>query len=332
MALLFFDGFDHYASNSDMASKWGAASGINYVAGRYGGQAASLSNGDDLSLSLGAGHEELVVGFAIKVTASSVDRTLITYKSSANSVRMEIRVDNLGRLKATRNGAFMSGTTASSLSSTVWNYVEIRTKISSTVGEVRILINGVEEVSFDGDTNAGTSDEVWFIDFDPILSSNIDDFYVLDTTGSVSNTYLGDVRVETIYPASDAGPNDFVATGAGTTNADRVSEISPIDDDTTYVEANTVGDAEQYGLGSLTGNAGTVHGIQVNVAAAKQDAGARTIKNSVTSGATTEQSAALSITDTYLIHRAMFAENPDTSLPWTEADVNALEAGFEIDS
>ena len=54
---------------------------------------------------------------------------------------------------------------------------------------------------------------------------------------------------------------------------------------TDYVSSATVGQRDTYGMQDLTAATGTIYGVQLNLAALKSDAGARSIKPLVLSGA-----------------------------------------------
>ena len=109
-----------------------------------------------------------------------------------------------------------------------------------------------------------------------------DDLYVLDDTGSVNNARLGARLIKMIVPASDAGTNQFTPD-SGSTHYDRLTEAPR--DTTTYLEDDTTGHRELFGMGTL--NLATVAGLQMNTLSLVTGNTIRSIKNSIhTSGGT----------------------------------------------
>ena len=76
---------------------------------------------------------------------------------------------------------------------------------------------------------------------DPVF----DDIYVLDDAGSDNTDFLGDCRVETIFPDADGNENDFTASPA-VSNYLNVDDGGSPDDDTTYNWSATATDRELY--------------------------------------------------------------------------------------
>jgi hypothetical protein len=89
-----------------------------------------------------------------------------------------------------------------------FNYFEIKATIHDTTGSIELRINGVPALNLvNQDTrNAGTG-VVNAIriggtnSFGPIWA--MDDLYICNTSGSTNNDFLGDIRVDTLYPNAD---------------------------------------------------------------------------------------------------------------------------------
>ena len=80
----------------------------------------------------------------------------------------------------------------------------------------------------------------------------------------------------------------------------------------------------------LTAVTGTIYGVQLNLAALKSDAGARSIKPLLLSGAfeALGTATALSTSQTYTRH--VQTTDPVTAAAWTESAVNSMQAGAEV--
>jgi hypothetical protein len=73
-----------------------------------------------------------------------------------------------------------------------------------------------------------------------------------------------------------------------------------------------------------------VYGVAVNVMARKEGDVVRKIKPVLKSSATYSLGAEATLTGAYLNTQAVYETNPDGSVAWTEATVNAIEAGVDL--
>jgi hypothetical protein len=76
----------------------------------------------------------------------------------------------------------------------------------------------------------------------------------------------------------------------------------------------------------------TVFGVQTTGAYRKLDASAQTIIQSIKSGATSSNGATLSLSLSYAYYTDLFVVDPNTSATWTPAAVDALIAGYKLNS
>ena len=221
----------------------------------------------------------------------------------------------------------------------VWNYIEVRAKIDNSAGVIDVHINGVSVTSVSGvDTQATTN--AWFDSADFLLVPPIntqtfiwrDDFDYCDTTtgagATAANTFLGDVRVATLFATGD----DSVqwTPNSGSDNFSRINEPA-MDSDTSYVSTSTATDQDTYDFEPLINTVGTIFGIQLTVAARKDDAGSRVIKQVLKSGGTTDFGADNALPDvTYAYFTDQWILDPNTSANWTRANVNAIAAGVNL--
>jgi hypothetical protein len=213
-----------------------------------------------------------------------------------------------------------------------WNYYELRVKVHDTTGYADLKINGATVGTFSGDTkNGGTStniDNIILFGSGNNTSINVywDDFYVIDETGSAPyNTYLGDVRVQTLTPSAAGNSTQFTpSSGANYTTVDELPYST-----TDYVQAGTPGNTDLYTLSDAT-NSNVIYGVQNNVIAKKTDAGTISVRPVIRSGGTNYNGASkfLGTDDTVVSDTREL--DPNTSAAWTQSNVNALEAGFEV--
>ncbi len=70
--------------------------------------------------------------------------------------------------------------------------------------------------------------------------------------------------------------------------------------------------------------------VQVATAARKDDAGSRSLRALIRSGATTANGATRVLGTSYALYDDRFETDPATGTAWTKAGVDALEAGVEV--
>lgn len=338
MSLLFVDGFNHYAT-ADLTKKWSTTSAvITSTNGRRSGASLRTQGaGDYVVKNLSAATQTIILGFALSgTTLASSTGCMCRFLDSAVT-HIAITLDGTGRIQVRRSSesGTILGTSSNTLSNNVFNYIELKIKIDDSVGTYEVRVNGVNWVSGTGaDTrNAGNASVNSFslgsVGSVSLSGANdFDDLYVADISGSTNNDFLGDVRVDTILPTSDGNYSQFTPS-TGSTHFNLVDESTPNTSD--YNLSSTVNDRDSYGMDNLTAlSSQTVYGVQVNAAVLKDDAGARSVATMVRSSSTDGDGASIAIgTSQYYISQ-VYELNPNGSVAWTEATVNAMEAGVKV--
>ena len=228
-----------------------------------------------------------------------------------------------------------------------WHYIEMRLRLDeSPDGQAELWVDGVRVINLTAtDTQFATSQpdrSRAYIMHEGSSSrdSLFDDVYVLDTDTtspqggtSPNSARLGDIVIEAFVPTSD-DTNDFTRS-SGSNNYELVDE-TPADDDTTYVESNTVGHEDRYGLGNRT-HTGDMVGVSAYWRAKKTDANARQLTLGLVSnsGATIDPNTeTMSLTNgTYTAHTKTYDRDfvdGVTAADWDTTKVNALEISQEV--
>ena len=94
--------------------------------------------------------------------------------------------------------------------------------------------------------------------------------------------------------------------------------------DASYVESGTVGHKDLYAYQDLTGTPAAIMAVQVATVARKDDAGSRSLRAVLKSGATTANGATRVLGTSYALHDDRFEVDPATGAAWTKAGVDAL--------
>jgi hypothetical protein len=199
-----------------------------------------------------------------------------------------------------------------------------------------VRLNGVQVLNLSGlDTQNTTNawfEALWFNG--PAAptgtSLQIDDFFVANTaagTGLVPfNAFVGDCRVLTLYAAADAATQQWTPLSGA--NWSQVRETRN-DGDTTYNATATVGAVDSFTFQQLPANF-DVLAVQVVGSYRRDDAGARTITQQLTSTGTVANGAAYVLPSSYVYCYDIWTVDPHTSAAWTLGAVNAVAAGYTL--
>lgn len=332
MTLLFIDGFDHYTSNASVAAKWTAVSSTYPVgaatSGRRGGGALQLiTNFATAQKTLPSTYSTIIVGFARKTFNGTVEFLEI---KEGSTIHLSFTYDT-GKIKAWRgdkNGTLL-GTSATTIDSTSWWYIEVKATISdSTGGSLEVRINGSADanLTLSGiDTrNGGASGVVSNIYLS--CEGYVDDLYVCDTAGSTNNDFLGDCRIDTIYPAGAGNYTQF--TPSAGSNYACVDETAP--NTTDYVSDATSGDIDSYACGDISALlSSSVYGAQVNAYAKKSDSGSRSLGTMARLSSTDSIGTSTALGTSYGYISQIYETDP-SSAAWTRTNVNSAEFGVKV--
>jgi hypothetical protein len=346
VALRFADSFDHYAT-ADMGKKYSLIStsgsiAIQSEAGRNGTNGLHTTRtdaGPELYLD---SRSVWIVGFSFRTQEfpSSSMRGILAF-SDSGTLQCSVGFNNSGQLELRRGSdtGTLLGTGSTNLSASTTYYLEFKVTVHNTAGGAVFKVNGVTETitwvsggSTTQDTAATANNTANQIlvhgsGTTSALDMDRDDLYICDTSGSVNNDFLGDVRVEALLP-SGAGYSTMWTATAGS-NYQCVDEAAA-NGDTDYVYEATTDDIDSYAMGNLSATSGTIVGLQTVLWARKDDAGTRAVKPHFYIGGTPYARTAVNLQDTYVAHRAIEETSPATASAWSISEINALEFGAKV--
>lgn len=329
MALLFFDGFDHYNTGAHANGKWTSPGGTVSSPTRFGvGRSFGGNQVTAEKRGLPAG-TTWYAGCALYMSSNGFP---MLYFMTGTSLQVAVVCQSDGKFRINRNdGTAIAGPSTGIYSLSTWYFMELKAVFGTSTGSVELRINGTTILtgsSVNTGQAGGSSYDGIHIGWSPnVQDIKIDDLYLCDSTGSANNNFLGDLKVETLYPTSDSSVT-WTKNG-GSSNFGRVSEQDP-DEDTTYVSDSNAGDIDRYGKTTLAMTGGTVFGIQLNVRARKDDAGSRTLRTVIRSGGTNYEGSDYSVLDNYENTLTLRETDPATSAAWTISNVNAAEIGQKM--
>jgi hypothetical protein len=242
-------------------------------------------------------------------------------------------VDGSGHL-VLRRGTTVLATSANTFgAAATWYSFQAKVTIHDTTGEFTVKVNGVEWVTYTGDTkNAGTSTRpdrlTWSVNND---TTRLDDLVVLDTTGSVANDWPGELSVVGIRPAGNGANSGLTGSdGNSTDNYQQVDEYPFITTD--YNGSATVGAKDTYNMTNV-GKTGTVLAVQAFAQAVKSDAGAKSFKHLMrAAGGTEVTSSTVTLTTTSVVYAGPIWATDADGAAWTVASVDAHEFGMQVEA
>lgn len=340
--LRFIDGFDHYTTAAAYAYKYNAyTTTLTPSTGRRSGSnAARFGNyGGDYLLKTLDDQATWIVGFAYKRDyASNDEKPILQLRDNTGEVQVALcmhGIDGLLRLWRGDQKTLLATSTVA-LPTGSWNYIELKTFINDTTGTMELRVNGVTVATYTGDTKysstIGTARSIWLSG--GVYSSSyygwIDDLYICDDQGTANKGFLGDVRIDTIYPTGAGSQTDFTPVGTGN-NWDNVNDTNP-DGDTGYNASEVVGDTDLFAFSDLPSISGTIFGVQANLNARKDDAGTGGMKPVIYLASTEYEGTEKAMSDSYFDHTTIWELNPNTAVAWTQSDINGAEFGYKVAS
>lgn len=326
-----------------MLHKWtNWAAQPSFTTGRFGGFSLNTTS-RNIWKTIDSSESTLISGFGFQQGGISGRFLSFWAGGGSGTIQVSFYFDNSTRKISAYRGNGLSGTLLGTgtheFVSAVWYFIEFKITFHDTLGVVEVRVEDDPDLTLSGiDTNNGggsVADTIFFgnagIDNVGVL---IDDLYLLDDTdsgvaGAPNDDFLGDVRVESIFPDDNGNSSQFLGSDADSTDNYLLVDEVDSDDDTTYVESSTVGEKDTYSFGDLTATAGTVYGLSVFPWARKTDAGTRTICSVARLGTSEDDSADKALAANYTYYPDIREADPDGN-QWTISNVNASEFGQKV--
>ncbi|HSX06745.1 MAG TPA: hypothetical protein VLG92_03430 [Candidatus Saccharimonadia bacterium] len=329
MALLFIDGFDA----KDTAKKWPTFGGTTSATTRFSsGSSVNMFNDGCFTQRYFTAASTIIVGFAHRQDSNSgANNSAFFMMQGDNGATLHMNLRLSGTQLQLFRGSTMVATANGLILPATWNYLEISATVDSTVGVCTVRCNNSTVISFSGNTrNGGTNTTIDAIGLNGQFQGGntyYDDLYICNASGATNNTFLGDVRIQTLLPNGAGSSTQLAPTGSGTNylNANEVPDSTA-----TYNSSSTVGQRDTYAMGDLLAGTGNIFAVQQTMGAFKSDSGAASMKNAQKSGATVSYGATRSLGTSPAVYTDVFETNPATGSAYTASDVNALEGGAEV--
>lgn len=353
--LRFVDSVGHYAT-ADITKKYSSVVGsmtVDSGTGRNGGQSLKAATERSYVVKTLDNQVTYVIGFAYKFPTLPTENIGICMLVDGITYQCSLELTPTGTLEIARGGninapgtAVTDGESVSAMSVDTWYYVEFKATIADSISAntAQVDVNGSQWVNVATGqdlkiTANATADSVYFGTSNNLASSTsvafFNDLYICDGTGSKNNDFLGDVRVEALFPNGNGATSDFLGSDADKTNNYLLVNDATPDGDSTYVGSSTPTERDQYTFDNLGSTPATdgIHGVVSQLCATKTDAGARTGKNTVRIASTNYDGSAFNPSNgSYQYHPEIWELDPNTAGNWAEAAINSAQFGVLVDS
>jgi hypothetical protein len=335
VALEYCDSFNTYSA-SQIVRRYPSASscdigtpGPDGSTGQHIKAAGNTSGGFSVNVTA---RSEYYVGFDLRTDIVGHPPALITFRTASGTTICAISND-------TGFTTTFGNSPTGLMAANTWYQIAIYIKRHPSAGVLTIKIDGVTVLNLTG-LNTGSTD-IGRIDFvmgvySFTATSKIGNLWILNTTGSHSNTWpSGRMVVKALYPSAN-GTYTGLTPNSGSSHYNRVSDATA-DDDTSYNSGLSVGDKDSYAMTDLaTSGIAHIHGMQVTAIIRKDDINSKNFQLFTKSGSTeafsTDIAAGLLWASTTRdgTPQLLQTDDPNTGNEWAVTDVNALEAGVKI--
>lgn len=215
-----------------------------------------------------------------------------------------------------------------------WYLIEVHVKVADVGGAFDVKVDGVTDITFSGDTKPGadtTVDNITIGRFAGAGTSYFDDIALNDTTGGANNTWPGDGHIILLKPNGNGDASQLTNTGGTSVNNYSYVDDIPPDGDTSYVEGTVLNNRDLYALEDFGVTSVTISNVWVEARARDTVAAGGQCALIIKTGGVEYDSSAISLLTTYTaITGTVYDVNPNTTVAWTDGDLDALQAGFEI--
>lgn len=325
-----------------------------YIAGRYGGTAINPYNStftNSIWAKVFESRSTWTVGFDFKITDSIVDSGYFFafYDQSTDGANCQIGLQftSGGFIQVCRGNPasatiLATGTTAIPLDT--WKYIELQVTFHNTTGSYELRIEDQIELIASGVNTRNTSNSsanIAALRWLNVSTNGVafDNYYIADTQGTINNTFLGPIRIDTYIPASDDSVQFTPSTGA---NWSCVDDNSPttFGSDTDSNVPTALNQKDTFNVTSV-GSYGQILGIQHNVYANRNTGFSYNIKSLVKVSGTDYEStdtlnllpkteAGYPVAINNLQSLSDIRElNPSNSASWTPSEVNSVKYGYK---
>ena len=223
-------------------------------------------------------------------------------------------------------------TSTNTVAATTLYYVELKINFHASTGTMEVRVNGavwatasslntmtssMEYLYFCGDGASGYTDNG---------TVQIDNLVVMDSNGSYNNDYLGERKIQTIFPDADASPEQWTLS----TGSDSYALVDNVPYTSAGLTASAIDDTTAMELPSLPSPGFGINAIQINTIGQKTEAGPSQYHQGIRlSGGEYWGSSISPALNTPNQFFTIYEKNPLTAADWTPAEIAGAQAIIE---
>lgn len=235
-----------------------------------------------------------------------------------------------GRLRITRNNpsTVLGLTPPGSIPNIAMHSVIVHGRIHPTLGQINVLINGVNVLSLNNIDTRGTEpdNEIhWAAIQEP--SNGFNDNRVGPIAVFNNNVAMKPARFERLAPSADSTPLDFVRDSGGH-NFSRINEEFYSNDG--FVTSSTPGASDVYELGNMAAPPAEIYGVNIRANMHKLTAGTRVVQLGVVDNGVDGFGQQIVLPSSRISTSRAIGKSPDTGSEFTFSQINALRAKINI--
>ena len=208
--------------------------------------------------------------------------------------------------------------------------------IQDSDGILELRVNGVTEISGSNFKTRSNNDDNYHnvslslgSSFGHGVTTDVDDWFIWDDSGTWNNTFLGDRRAFLLPPNQDTNLADFEPND-GSFGYKMIDDDSP-DDDSTFILAEadllsgspTSGTSE-FEIENAAPGVSAISAVRVVARAAKTDETSADLSTSINSGSNSVSSATHTLTTSYQYYSDVYEYDPSTIANLTRDGFNAV--------
>ncbi len=275
--------------------------------------------------------DNIYMGFGFYIDDLPTNNNQDFLMLSSTDSNISLRAYTNSTISLVRAGSGLGTSSPITFTLDTWHYLELWVFMANASGRVVVKMDGNTIIDFTGDTLSGSDANMIKLTLKGQQSIDIyfDDVVVNDDAGSVNNTWPGIISLEPVFPDSAGANTDLTRGGTDSgNNWNQVDEQPSSAAD--YVYGTVADDYDLYNLEDFTLPAGAAIANIIVQGRAQLDSGAGNIAIMLKAGTTESDGSDEVLSAAWALFDILRDVNPDDSLAWEEADVDALQIGMKV--
>ena len=268
------------------------------------------------------------VGFYIDDMPSNNNQDFLILASSNSTISLRAYVN--GTINLLRSGAHLANSSPVLFTLDTYHYLELWVFMDNS-GRAVLKMDGVTIIDFTGDTLASSDPNMSKLTLKGQQSLDIyyDDLVVNNDAGDFNNTWPGIVSLEPLFPTATGTVTQLSRGGADSgNNWDQVNEQPA--NSSEYVYSTATGTYDLYGLADFALPEGAIINNVILQGRSQIDSGEGKMRLVLESDSVeAESTGSFVLTTAWNGYSSVFEQDPSITGTWTDAAVDALQAGFK---